>query len=224
MRGNYGAFSGLRLESLASIKTRTGAIMARSFFRFISSIFGASDARQEGKAEANRANTGGLIRAEWPHDYQFLFIEPPANEVAEALDGWKWIGLDGLEPAAVSAFGDIFFRAGDGSVRHLDMLDGKLTRIAGHWAEFQADLQNEARRDELLLAGLVVAARKNGLIPAAGQCYDFKKPPVLGGEMSLREMETTFFVVKVHIAGQIHRQVKDLPQGAKINKVTISDR
>src|SRR5215217_261822 len=100
MRGNYGAFSGLRLESLASIKTRTGAIMARSFFRFISSIFGASDARQEGKAEANRANTGGLIRAEWPHDYQFLFIEPPANEVAEALDGWKWIGLDGLEPAA----------------------------------------------------------------------------------------------------------------------------
>ncbi|ESZ74427.1 hypothetical protein X726_23165 [Mesorhizobium sp. L103C105A0] len=165
-----------------------------------------------------------MIRAEWPHDYQFLFIEPPANEIAEALDGWKWIGLDGLEPAAVSAFGDIFFRAGDGSVRHLDMLDGKLTRIAGHWAEFQADLQNEARRDELLLAGLVVAARKNGLIPAAGQCYDFKKPPVLGGEMSLREMETTFFVVKVHIAGQIHRQVKDLPQGAKINKVTISDR
>jgi hypothetical protein len=197
--------------------------MANSFYRFISSIFGSSNAKQERKAGTDRAGIEGLVRAEWPRDYQFLFIEPQAKDVAEALDGWKWIGLDGLEPAAVSAFGDIFFRAGDGSIHHLDMLDGKLARIAGDWSEFQVDLQNEARRDELLLAGLVFAARKNGLIPAASQCYDFKKPPVLGGEMSLREMETTFFVVKVHIAGQIHRQVKDLPQGAKINKVTISD-
>ncbi|MGX9145461.1 T6SS immunity protein Tdi1 domain-containing protein [Mesorhizobium sp. 128a] len=164
-----------------------------------------------------------MVRAEWPGELQFLFIEPSAEDVAEALDGWKWIGLDGLEPAVVSTFGDIFFRARDGSIHHLDMLDGQLGRVARNWAEFQAILQNETRRDELLLAGLVIAAQKNGLIPAAGQCYDFKKPPVLGGEMNVREMETTFFVVKVHIAGQIHRQVKDLPQGTKINKVTISD-
>lgn len=34
----------------------------------------------------------------------------------------------------------------------------------------------------------------------------------------------TFFVVKVHMAGQIHWQVKDLPHGTKVNKVTIGDR
>lgn len=146
------------------------------------------------------------------------------KDVADALGGLTWIGLDGLEPAAVSAFGDIFFRAADGSVKLLDLVEGRLTQMSGTWSELETQLNNADRQDDLLLAGLVMAARRKGLVPDDGECYDFKKPPVLGGEMSVEQMDKTFFVVKVHIAGQIHRQVKDLPPGTKINKVTIGDR
>jgi len=180
----------------------------------ISSLFGRGRAPQ----------ATALIRGDWPKDLQFLFIEPSSNDVADALDGWKWIGLEGLEPTAISTFGDIFFRAADGSIHHLDMIDGRLKPISASWAEFGDLVQDADNQNDLLLAGFVIAARKNGLILGAGQCYDFQKPPVLGGEMSIGNMEKNFFVVKVHIAGQIHRQVKDLPPGTKINNVTIGDR
>jgi hypothetical protein len=197
--------------------------MANSFFRFVSSFFGASDPKRD-ESEIGTAKTTGLVKATWPDELQALFIEPSGSDVAKALDGWNWIGLDGLEPAAVSAFGDIFLRAADGSIHHLDMIEGRLTPLSPNWTEFAAMLQNTDSQDDLLLAGLVIAMRKKGLILAAGQCYDFQNPPILGGEMSVGQIEKTLFVVKVHIAGQIHRQVKDLPPGAKINKVTISDR
>ncbi|WP_095086370.1 T6SS immunity protein Tdi1 domain-containing protein [Mesorhizobium sophorae] len=190
--------------------------MGNPFSRLISSIFG-------GFRTVGDEPDGRSISAVWPPDLKFLFIEPSGKDVAEALDGWKWIGLDGLEPTAVSAFGDIFFRASDGSIHLLDTITGRLRPVSANWDEFSALVQNADSQDDLLLAGLVKAARKNGLILKAGQCYDFKTPPVLGGEMSVEQTQATFFVVKVHIAGQIHGKIKDLPPGTKINKVTISN-
>ena len=190
--------------------------MGNPFSQLISSIFGG------GRGKRDRRD-GDSVKADWPAGVKVLFIEPSGKDVAEALDGWKWIGLDGLTPAAVSAFGDIFFRASDGSIHHLDMIDGRLQAISTSWDEFSALVQDADRRDDLLLANFVLAARKNGLILASGQCYDFKTPPAIGGEMTVAQIETNFFVVKVHIAGQIHRQIKDLPPGTKINKVTIGD-
>lgn len=188
--------------------------MTSSFSSFISSIFGGTARKQ----------STGTERNPWPRDSQHLFIEPSTKDIWEALDGWKWIGLDGLEPGAVSAFGDIFFRAADGSVKLLDMIEGQMTQVSETWPALITQLNDPGRRDELLLAGLVTAAREQGLVLGTGECYDFEQPPVLGGEMSVEQINKTFFVVKVHIAGQIHRQVKDLPHGTKINKVTIGDR
>ncbi|TPI60445.1 DUF1851 domain-containing protein [Mesorhizobium sp. B3-1-7] len=188
--------------------------MANSFSRFISFIFGNSVSKPNADA----------VRSPWPSGLQHLFIEPSKKDIWEALDGWKWIGLDGLEPGAVSAFGDIFFRAPDGSVKLLDMVGGRLTQVSETWPELTTQFNDPDRRDELLLAGLVTTARKKGLVLGVDECYDFEKPPVLGGEMSVKQINKTFFVVKAHIAGQIHRHVKDLPHGTKINKVTIGDR
>jgi len=188
--------------------------MANSFSRFISSVFGNSVSKPN----------ADVVRSPWQDSLQYLFIEPSRKDVWEALDGWKWVGLDGLEPAAVSSFGDIFFRAPDGSVKLLDMIGGRLTQVSETWPGLTTQFNDPDRRDELLLVGLAMAAREKGLVLADGECYDFETPPVLGGEMSAAQINKTLFVVKVHIAGQIHRQVKDLPHGTKINKVTIGDR
>ena len=84
-----------------------------------------------------------------PPELGFLFIDVAAEDVRRALDSWKWIGLDGLTAIAISAFGEIFFRAEDGSIQHLDMIEWRLLKAGASLASFTADLQDTDRRDEL---------------------------------------------------------------------------
>lgn len=157
-----------------------------------------------------------------PPEVAVLLIEVPDVDIIRALDGWKWLPLKGLTAIAVSAFGEVFFRDDTGSVHQIDTIEGKLSKVANSLPEFTAILQDEAGRDDLLFGGLVIGARNMGLVLDAGECYDFKLPPILGGQMDVAHMEKLSFVVKLDLAGQLHEQVKDLPPGTKINRVTIS--
>jgi len=44
----------------------------------------------------------------------------------------------------------------------------------------------------------------------------FKVAPVLGAAIAVENIEVMDFEVIVHIAGQLHRQVGDLPPGSRI--------
>jgi hypothetical protein len=46
-----------------------------------------------------------------------------------------------------------------------------------------------------LLAGLAFGAESRGLIPDAGQVYNFKVPPVMSGVLDVDNVETIDFVV-----------------------------
>lgn len=162
-----------------------------------------------------------LVTIGGPPELGHLFIDVPADKIAGALEAWGWIGLEGLTVIAVSAFGEPFFRDPRGAIHQLDTLEGRLNDVAGSLSGFTAMLQEAAARDELLLAGLVLGAIRRGLILAPGECYDFKIAPILGGEISADQIETMSFLVKLHIAGQLHDQVRHLPPGTKINSVTI---
>jgi hypothetical protein len=114
------------------------------------------------------ALTVDLVTIGGPPELGHLFIDVPADMIAGALEAWEWIGLDGLTTIAVSAFGEPFFRDTQGAIHQLDTLDGKLNAVAGSLSEFTAILQEEAARDELLLAGLVLGAIGRGLPGASG--------------------------------------------------------
>lgn len=156
-------------------------------------------------------------------ELEFLLLDLPEEDIVHALEGWHWIGLSGLTAIAVSAFGEVFFRAENGAILHLDAIEGRMNVVAESLSAFTADLGEAERRDDLLLAGLVVGARNRGISLATGECYDFQIAPVLGGPMDVEHMHPMSFVVKLHIAGQLHQQIKDLPPGTRINQVTISD-
>jgi len=155
-------------------------------------------------------------------ELEALFIDIPAIDILRAIDAWKWLPIKGLTAIAVSAFGEVFLRDSDGAIHQIDTIEGKLTKVAKSLPQLTILLQDAEARDHLLFGGLVIGARNSGLILEPGECYDFKLAPVLGGKMGVEEMEKLSFVVKLHIAGQLHEQVKDLPPGTKINQVTIS--
>lgn len=152
-----------------------------------------------------------------------LTISPTSDDLRRGLESWNWIELSGLQPVLVGALGDVFFLSSDGIVM-LDTVDGQLVRVADDVDQFRALLQTEEGQDRLLMAGLILAAQRDrGLSLAEGQCFDFRIMPALGGEISVDALEVTSFVVKLNIAGQLHKQIKDRPPGTPIGKIEVVD-
>lgn len=163
-----------------------------------------------------------LISIGGPPELSYLFIDVLEEDILRALDGWKWLPIRNLSAIAVSAFGEVFFRDPVGAIHQIDTIEGKLSKVSNSFPELATMLQGAEARDNLLLGGLVIGARSRGLTLEPGECYDFRIAPILGGQMNVDEMQKLSFVVKLHVAGQLHEQVKDLPPGTRINKVTMS--
>jgi hypothetical protein len=146
-----------------------------------------------------------------------LFIHPAREAIERATQSWQWLPIDGREPLLVTAFGDIFFTGEDG-VWFLDTLGGTFDRICSTRAELEELLASTERQDRYCLAGFVERACREGMTLRDGQCYDFKMNPVVGGEIEYANIQPRDFVVAVHIAGQLHEQIRQFPPGTKITR------
>jgi len=150
------------------------------------------------------------------------FISPSAQQIVnaldalDALDAWTWLDLAGKEPLLVTAFADVFFKSADG-IWFLDTLEGKLVRVSDTEEELQQKLSTAEGQDHYLFLPFVQRAEEEGLKLAADECYDFTLHPVIGGEVDMENIEKRSFLVALHIRGQLHEQVRHLPEGTKIS-------
>lgn len=138
------------------------------------------------------------------------------EQYRHALGYWAWIGLEGMEPVFTSPFGDVFLTAADG-VWWLDVFYGEMLCPWRSIDECRAELQTREGQEEYLRAGLAAAAAAQGLMPSESQVYDLEHPAVLGGELEVGNVQVTDFVTALGMAGQIHDQVRFIPEGAQIN-------
>ncbi|GAA3763534.1 hypothetical protein GCM10022225_56810 [Plantactinospora mayteni] len=145
-----------------------------------------------------------------------LIREFSPEQYASALDAWEWADIADKVPLFASPFGDVFLRSDDGCW-FLSILHGTLTRCWDDVEELRAELDTPEGQQRYLMAGLAQEAERAGIVPAAKQIYDFKHPPVAGGPVTLDNIHALDFVVGVNVAGQIHGQVKDLPEGAEFS-------
>jgi hypothetical protein len=145
-----------------------------------------------------------------------------AEQYERGLESWGFVDLSGKSPLFTSPFGDVFFRADDG-FWWLDTLEGQLTRPWSSTEEMRAALDTPEGQDEYLLAGFALAANARGVVPGTGQVYVFASPPILGGPLDVDNITVMDFVVALHLAGQLHDQVRDLPPGTPISGFTIRD-
>lgn len=72
-----------------------------------------------------------------------------------------------------------------------------------------------------MLVDDVVGLRAAGKLLERGQVYGFEIPPVLGGSFDAENLVPSDLVVHFSLAGQIHRQVKDLPPGTPISQIKL---
>ena len=173
---------------------------------------------------ANRTTgTRALALQSIKTDFADFLIQPSLEELARAIESWDWLGGGAPKepPLFVSAFGDAFFKR-SGTIMMLDTLEGGLVSVARDEIELRTKLDDVELQDQYLNSVWIQAARRNGLFLESGECYDWKVAPALGGRMEAGEIIKLSFVVKVNLAGQLYGQIKDLPPGTKINRVTIS--
>ena len=141
----------------------------------------------------------------------------------EILSDWEWlIGKDKL-PILITAFGEAFLQdALDGSVHFLNVKNASLSKVANTVDELKLKLSDKEFALEFLAVQAVSDLRKLGNFLSKGQVYSYKKAPVLGGGVAPDNIEPTDIEVHFSLLGQIHEQVKSLPNGASIRSIELN--
>lgn len=134
----------------------------------------------------------------------------------DLLSEWRWLLDDSFQLILISALGDMFLTDEAGHVHWLDAGTGKLTEIADSLDEFQQLRQQPENVAEWFMPQLIGDIMQTGVRLTPGQCFGYKLPPTVGGQMVPSNFEPTNLSVHFSILGQLNRQVKDLPEGTPI--------
>jgi hypothetical protein len=104
----------------------------------------------------------------------------------------------------------------------LDVLEGSLSHLFSDRQRMTTILNTDEGQDRHLLAGLALAAERHlGLVPGPSQVLAWKVPPVLGAPTAIENLQLMDFEVYLSIQGQLHQQLKDLPPGTEITRITV---
>jgi hypothetical protein len=135
----------------------------------------------------------------------------------QLTEDWTWlIGTD-KTPILVSAIGDMFLQADSKEIYWLDVGGGELKLVAVGIQEFEEKLKDIDQVNEWFMIDLTTALRLSDKKLNEGQLYSYKKLPVIGGDYAVDNFEPANMEVHFCFAGQIHKQIKDLPDGTKVN-------
>lgn len=146
-----------------------------------------------------------------------------AEQYRRALADWQWLPVAGKKPLCASPFGDVFLFDVSGAIWLISTLEGTLERVFDSRDHFVSAIATRDGQDEYLSGSLALAAEAAGLVLGADDVYAHTVPPILGGSFEVANVQTLSFVVAVSIAGQLHRQVKDLPPGTRISHFFLDE-
>ena len=152
---------------------------------------------------------------------QLYLITEPLPE-GDVLREWQWKLGGASTVVALSRSGDAFVRDTNGRIAWLDTGAGTVTPIAESQEAFQALLADPREANQLLLVTVVDKDfETHGPFPA-GTCLGFTMLPILGGSYTLENRFRLSAVEHFSVTGDMHRQMRDLPDGAKV-RIRITD-
>lgn len=141
----------------------------------------------------------------------------------DILSDWRWLVGQEYTPVLISALGDLFLRHDDGRIFWLNVGWGQLLEVAASAAEFKQFMVQPSNAAEWFVPTLVGDILSSGKKLGSGECFSYQIPPAFGGEIEPDNFEPTNMSVHFSILGQIHEQVKDLPEGASIGEIKIRE-
>ncbi|AKF06195.1 hypothetical protein [Sandaracinus amylolyticus] len=139
----------------------------------------------------------------------------------EILKDWRWLVGPSREVWRVTTWGDAMLRDRDGSIDLLDLSEGVLLRIGGSEADVERALERVEVQDEWLRASLVDRQARLGMRPGVDECLAYRVPPIFGAGFGPENVEVRPIVPHFAFTGQLMQQVKALPAGTQIARLTV---
>jgi len=134
----------------------------------------------------------------------------------DVLEEWYWLLPENFTVWLVNRFGDIFMIYPDDKIYLLEIDAGKISHVANSQDHFCTLIDQNENADDWLLIPLINKLVAQNVIPANNECYSLAVPTVLGGQYELSNIKTCDIEVYYAFNGQIHQQIKDLPEGTKV--------
>jgi hypothetical protein len=145
-----------------------------------------------------------------------LKISTDEFDAPRLLAHWAWRVPQHFQPLFLSNFGDWFFRDSYDHIHKFDLVAGELKQLADSQAEFEALLEVEEYQREWLMSHLVGALQQSGLTRSRGQCYAFRTPPMLGGQVSPSNIVVWDIAAYQSGMSKVHEQAGRLSPGTKV--------
>jgi hypothetical protein len=151
-------------------------------------------------------------------------LELALDEAALATwhDAWCWKTGADVTPLLVTLFGDVFYCDRTETVFWLDTGAGSVSKVAATKREFEQALRSE-KSDLWLLPALVNHLRAAGKSLDPGQCYHLITAPIFReGKYEVDNIAPVSVVEHFRLSADLHRQIAELPDGAKVRFKTLS--
>ncbi|PJZ47470.1 T6SS immunity protein Tdi1 domain-containing protein [Leptospira saintgironsiae] len=131
-------------------------------------------------------------------------------------DSWGWTGLDPEKIIKENEFGNLLILDRKGQYWRLCPEDLYCEIIAINSDKLTVLLDDQDFIEDWEMKSLVdLAFERYGQLPD-GRKYCLKIPGTLGGEYKLSNISTISFIELIQYSGDVALQIKDLPDGSKV--------
>jgi hypothetical protein len=146
-------------------------------------------------------------------DLSFL---PSDAALAALYDSWSWLLPSGIRPVIVSTLGDVFFQTEGPEVFLLNTGSGEVEKVAASRDEFM-DLLKTDKATDWFMPHLIEQLITAGKVLKPDQCYTYVTLPIFKeGKYDVANLNPVPAREHFALTGQIHKEVKDLPDGASV--------
>ncbi|MFO1172723.1 MAG: DUF1851 domain-containing protein [Hyphomicrobiaceae bacterium] len=151
-------------------------------------------------------------------------IEQDGVDWQSAFETWRWLLPPTFTLWLVNRFAELVIVTPDGVVHFVDTSSGAIAVVAANREDFAVKIDESGNADDWLVIPLVDQCVAAGKILGPQQCFGYVIPPTLGGKFEIENVEVIDVEVYLHLTGQIHEQIKDLPEGAPVQIVARKGR
>jgi hypothetical protein len=144
-----------------------------------------------------------------------------ADDRQDLLFEWRWLIGEDARLVGWSEAADLFFSDAGGAVSRVDTGSGDHALLATSVAQCQSMLSDRRQAGTMLMLPIVQAFEQTHGPLRAGTCLGFKKLPVFGGTYTIENRYAVSMSEHAAFTGDVHRQIRDLPDGAQIIIKTV---
>ncbi len=137
-----------------------------------------------------------------------LLVSAHGVDTEALLEDWRWLVGHGMAVVLITAMGDLFLVDTDGRVYWLRACIGELFFAGSSLKEFKASAQEMENAKKWFMPHVVGQLMEVGMTLGPGKCYTFIKPPSLGGEFEIENIEVASLRVHFGMMGKIHEKLK----------------